>query len=293
MTTAKEYIEVTIPLAGFDTDVLSGKVHMAGCLGILEVDDHNWTIYLPGEWQEAQIGTLLTDLRLLNADFDYEKVQVAREPFQDWNTEWRKHFEPFEVVPGLWIRPPWKAMALDEGGAEIVIEPQMAFGTGHHETTRLMMQGMHELDLHGKSLLDLGTGSGILAIYAQMLGAGKIVGVDHDPDAIDNAKHNLTLNDVTSIEYAIADVKGQSIERFDVVLANINLRVLLDLVTDFRKMLMPNGRLLISGILETDIPRIRAAFEAAGLQLERQDILGEWASMLWTLNGGNGQGETS
>lgn len=278
---AKAYYELLLPLAGFDADLLSGFLHRAGCLGIQESGEGRWTVYLPGNWPSENIRNLLQGLQRLAPGFDPDSAQFEKLPYRDWNAEWRKHFEPFEAAENCWIRPPWQALPEDFTGVEIIIDPQMAFGTGHHETTRLMLQTMTQLNLQEKTVLDLGAGSGILALYAAKLGARQVIAIDNDPEAMINAKHNAALNNVDSIDFRVGDITLVEGKLFDGVLANIQFSVLSDLALQFYQNLAPGGKLLISGILKEEVARLSYLYKHAGLLEAGRVYMNEWAAMVW------------
>lgn len=278
----KTYFELSLPVSGFNADRLSGLLHQAGCLGIFEASPDEWIVYLPDTWHPEDTDQLMISLKAINQTFDPEECQFEKLPYQDWNAEWRKFFKPLEIIDNLWVRPPWETQPDLSNAEEIIIDPQMAFGTGHHETTRLMMEAMQKIELNRKTVLDLGTGSGILAIFAQMRGAARVLGIDIDPVAIENAHHNLKLNNKDHIEYAAGDIALVGRDTFPVILANIQYHILSDITSALIEALIPGGKLIVSGILIVeDVPRLKAEYEAAGLSCVDQINLNEWAVMIW------------
>lgn len=277
----KSYYELHLPLAGFDVDALSGMLHQLGCLGIQELDDEQWIVYLPGKWSPEHFKNLFRSLEQIGSKFNSECIQLEKLPYRDWNAEWRKYFEPFQAAEGCWIRPPWQALPQNAAGEEIIIDPQMAFGTGHHETTRLMMQAMNKMILTDTRVLDLGTGSGILAIFARKLGARQAIGIDNDPEAIENARHNAGLNKVSKIDFRVGDISLIEGETFPAILANIHFEVLAGLALHFYQALESGGKLLLSGLLQTDVPRISYIYKQAAFLLLDQLVLGEWSALIW------------
>ncbi len=277
----KTYYELHLPTAGFDTDQLSGSVFAAGALGVLEESDDNWIVYLPEEWQPVQIEQFLARLKSINADFDLEKVTFDKQLYQDWNAEWRKHFTPLMVTDKVCIRPPWHEISPDPDVQELIIDPQMAFGTGHHETTKLMIQAMSGLSMKNLEVLDLGTGSGILAIFSRMLGAKKALGIDIDPDAIDNARHNTELNKVDNIDYAVGDISDVEGQTFSVILANIQYHVLSKIALQLYNALEVGGILVVSGLLIEDVNRLSFLYKQAGLVALDRLSEKEWSAIIW------------
>ena len=281
MQKLKEYQELIITLNGQDKDLLSGLFQQAGCLGILENSDATWTVYFPGDWQRDQFQNLASALQRAFPDFITNQLSLDRKPYRDWNAEWKKFFTPKEMVPGVWVRPPWEDLPPDAKGYRLIIDPQMAFGTGHHETTRLMMMILLEHSPANKRILDLGCGSGILAILAKQLGAKSVLRVDHDPEAIDNARHNAKLNNCAGISFSVGEIDAVQGE-FDIVLANIHFDVLKDIATPLKAHLAPGGLLFLSGLLQTDLPATFDIYEAAGFQNFERLNLQEWAALGWT-----------
>lgn len=184
-------------------------------------------------------------LPLLDASgIPYEVVGISEEEDQDYVGIMKKHFTPISVG-NITILPPWKKSR--KAGAKIIIEPGMAFGTGRHESTRIMLRMMSAIKLQGMSVLDIGCGSGVLAIYAHIMGAGRVVAVDHDTCAVEAVDKNADLNSADRIETICADIrdiKGQ----FDVVLANLDARAFSNYSIHIIGLVKDRGMLLVSGI---------------------------------------------
>ncbi|RMF59592.1 MAG: 50S ribosomal protein L11 methyltransferase [Calditrichaeota bacterium] len=281
--TQKQYLEIHFPVAGIDRDLFSGILFRNGCLGVVELSDDEWQAFFPGDWSSEHVQYLKQEVMKSIPNFPWNEVQLEKNPEQDWNAGWKKYFVPIEVTKDIWVRPPWEKLPPQATGIELIIDPQMAFGTGHHETTRLMIQAMQQMTLKDASVLDLGCGSGILSLLAKKLGAREVVGVDIDPDAIANALHNQELNQVSGIEFLVGDISTVQNRTFSVILANIHLEVLMDLALNFSSMLMQEGKLLVSGILKEDVNLLSYLYKHAGLVMEERLFLKEWAALLFTL----------
>lgn len=277
----KSYYELHLPVAGFNADVLSGALYEKGCLGIQEIDAGEWIVYFPGDWTPEHFKNLIVFLQPFNPGFSAAGIRLEKLPYQDWNEAWRSHFKPFEVVPGCWIRPPWQKLPQGAAGMEIIIDPQMAFGTGHHESTRLMMQAMRPLNFTGKQVLDLGTGSGILAIYARKLDAERVTGIDIEPEAIDNARHNAALNHIDGLDFQLGEIESISGKTFPLILANIHFEVLANLALPLYYHLETGGYLVISGILKADVARISYLYKQAAFLMEDQLSMNDWVAITW------------
>jgi ribosomal protein L11 methyltransferase len=160
----------------------------------------------------------------------------------------------------------------------IIIEPSMGFGTGHHATTRLCLQMLQRLELRGARVLDVGTGSGVLALAAWKLGASDVVAVDHDPDALENARENITMNGAgPAIDVIQDDLRGLRIQRADIVLANLTGAVLVRFAEELRGLAVDGGYLVLSGFAPQDAVVVRTAF--AGLTVIAEQSEADWAAL--------------
>ena len=201
---------------------------------------------------------------------------------ESWNAEWEKNFDPVFVEDKLAIVAPFHTGEFTQG-LVITIQPQMSFGTGHHQTTWLASKRLFDLDLKGKRVLDMGTGTGILAVLAEKLGAESIYGPDIDEWSYRNAQENVTLNSCNNITIAHGDhtiLKGRT---FDLIIANINKNILITHFEHYAAALVNNGILLISGFFETDKNDLVEHAGKFGFVFERIDTKDEWALVQLTL----------
>ncbi len=203
-----------------------------------------------------------------------------------WRDEWKKHFEPFRICEGIVVRPPWRAYTAAPGEHVIELEPGRAFGTGLHETTRLVAGFLAQRGacLRGARVLDVGCGSGILSLVALALGAASVRAIDVDPDAVavtrENAERNALSARIVADETPVADLG----ERYDTVLANIEAKTLVELAPALVERVAEGGLLVLSGILSTAVaPAQMEDIERAFGVLELGEIrqLGEWAAVSW------------
>ncbi len=205
---------------------------------------------------------------------------------EDWAKEWRRGLAPRKVSRRFVVKPTWTEWSAAPDEVIIEIDPQMAFGTGEHATTRGCLRLLDQSFLPGDRALDVGSGSGILSIAAALLGASEVVAVEFDPDANINARENLERNGVVEaveLREEMADTRLiRELGGFDMILANILSGVIRPLLPALSAALRPGGRLIVSGILQTESDAVGEAAEAAGLRVAMEDREGEWWSGLLT-----------
>ena len=221
-------------------------------------------------------------------DFDSERLKWIAEHYQmhystalveaqNWNALWESNFEPVVVNDFVAVRanfhPPFKDVR-----HEIIITPKMSFGTGHHATTWMMMNEMSALDFKNKTVFDFGTGTGILAILAEKLGASNIVAIDYDEWCIANSLENIEKNNCACIELLKADSAAMN-RKFDIILANINKNVILDNAALLVQQLNPDGILLLSGLLNEDEAEILSNVYLSSLQHSSTNRKAQWIEM--------------
>jgi len=194
-----------------------------------------------------------------------------------WRDAWKEHYKPYAIAEGLVVRPPWEAYEAKPGEKVLELEPGRAFGTGLHETTRLVVQAIKKYasEVQGKLVIDVGCGSGILALAALALGAERAIAIDNDPEAIDVTRENAARNGLTErVEASTTDVAALEATA-PLVLANIEAHVLIPMAPELMKRVEPGGILLLSGVLVPQSESVQAAY------LEHMDVidtpvLGEW-----------------
>ena len=237
------------------SDILIAFLSDAGFEGFIQTNDQ-----LEAYISHTQFSAEVTDEIIHRMGLEYS---IERVPAKNWNEEWEKNFRPVRVGDFCQIRagfhPPDPKVTYD-----LVIQPKMSFGTGHHATTRLMIECMRSLRLSDAVLLDYGTGTGVLAVLAEKMGACSILAVDNDPWSIENARENIETNTCGKITLLLAD-SAPATSRFSHILANINRNVILNQLHLMAQQLENDGVLIISGVLETDLPVIREAAAASEL----------------------------
>lgn len=208
----------------------------------------------------------------------YPERSLTVMPTKDWNAEWEKSFEGITVDQFCEIIPPFKEPS---GKIQHVIRihPKMAFGTGHHQTTRMMIRQMESLDCKDKTILDMGTGTGVLGILAAQMGAKEITGIDIDEWSYQNALENIELNQVENMQMLRGDASVIPGKSYDVIIANINRNVLVEDAKSYTDHLSPNGWLILSGFFTIDRSGLIARYAEFGLVPVRQLEDQNWASI--------------
>jgi ribosomal protein L11 methyltransferase len=200
-------------------------------------------------------------------------------PQQNWNATWEAQFEPVFIGEELRIVAPFHELP-SFAGIEIVILPKMSFGTGHHQTTHLICQHMLSMDFKGKSVLDMGAGTGVLAILAEKLGAEQICALEIEVWSAENILENIALNKSERISAIHGGAESIPQQSFEVILANINKNVLLEQLPNYSQVLSANGLLLLSGFFVTDAPDLVAASAKHGFEWVKTAELENWAVVL-------------
>jgi len=199
-------------------------------------------------------------------------------PDQNWNKSWESNFQPVTVRNQCLVRAPFHQPG-PEFKYEIIIEPQMSFGTGHHETTSMMIDLIMDLPLKGKNILDMGTGTGILAILARMMGAKDILAVDNDEWAYKNTLNNINWNKIQGFDVVLGDILSIKNQKFDIIIANINRNILLKDIVYYADALNAGGQLLMSGFYSKDLESINEVASSSGLAREKSIASNDWTAV--------------
>ncbi len=208
---------------------------------------------------------------------------------EDWGTTWKEHFKPFAIIPGLVIKPTWEEYRAAGDERVIEMDPGMAFGTGHHATTTLSLELLQGVlpDMAAASVLDVGTGTGILGMAAALFGADRVVGIDNDPEATAAASENVLRNGLEK-KMSVASTPLAAVQGpFSIVVANIIHDVLLELSDDLDRLTAGGGKLIVSGILTGEqTETISRHFSDRGLCPEKRLHKKEWSALLFTKKSG-------
>ena len=254
------------------TEMLIAQLGYVGFESFVE-QDYGVTAYIQKqEWNSK----ILEDVFMLNSNefnitFEYNEIAQT-----NWNEEWEKNFNPIQVDDLVSIRAPFHTNPLLQ--FDIVIEPKMSFGTGHHETTHMMVQHLLALDLDTKKVLDMGCGTGILAIFAEMKGAKPIDAIDIDSWCYENSLENIQRNNCNHITVYEGDASLLK-EKYDVIIANINRNILLSDMKTYTDCLNENGVLLLSGFYKEDIVIIEDEVTKYGLTFETMIQRNNWVAL--------------
>lgn len=271
------YIELlftTLYQEDFQQDLLMNALAEAGFDTFEEVD-FGFKAYIPATgFDKEELDEALEPLHQV-LTFSYEVNLI---PHKNWNAVWESNFQPIQIKDQIWVRATFHQPRPDFP-FEIVIDPKMAFGTGHHQTTSMMMDFMLDTVFTGKKVLDMGCGTGILAILASKKGAAEIIAIDNDPICCESTKENATLNSVENITVFCGSKEAIPNETFDVILANINRNILLDQMETYQQHLSPNGQLFLSGFYENpDLDLLKSEAEKYSLQFSAKKKMQDWVS---------------
>jgi ribosomal protein L11 methyltransferase len=285
----KEWLAVTLHIPRDAEEAVANFLVERGAAGIEELEeDLKWKrvkTYLPKDGREKKVlrglGRYLKSLRAIYPEISNFQIETAHLQEEDWSVHWKKFFRPVQVSSTFVVKPPWSAVRLKRGQVSIEINPGMAFGTGTHATTQLSIQAL-EKNMRGKkpSVLDMGTGSGILAIAAAKLGASEVYAVDIDGAALENARENIVRNDVSDLIHVRQGSVGSLRKRFDIIVANIDVRNLRRMKNSLIHHLNDRGLLILSGILDKEKTGLQERFLETGAfgsaKATRQE---EWACL--------------
>lgn len=255
------------------SDILIAELGEEGFESFVETDKGISAFIQKKDWHKD----ILKDLQILSSGefritYTFEEIEQV-----NWNTEWEKNFEPIMVNDTVSVRAPFHEKT--ELPYDIVILPKMSFGTGHHETTHMMIQQLLNVDLKDKTVLDMGSGTGILAIMAELRGAKSVDAIDIDDWCYENALENTDRNNCTKIHVFKGDAALLGDKNYDVIIANINRNVLINDLPVYYKSLNKGGVLLLSGFYREDTPFIKKAATVLGLR--ERDLLekNNWISL--------------
>lgn len=285
-----KYYEVKCSLQPFSetaADLLSASLSEIGFESFSQTEDCLLAYIQQSEWDEDRMQQVVQDFYLPDVSISYV---CSEAPDEDWNQVWEEEgFLPI-IIPtassqgeAFIVVHDVKHTDVPPARYDILITPRMAFGTGSHETTRLILRTLASLDLEGKRVIDAGTGTGILAIMAMKRGAASVFAYDIDEWSVENTRDNLLLNKIYyGVEVAIGDSSVLvGCEKADLLIANINRNILLQDLPRFAKAIKPKGMMILSGFYSEDVPVLTEAAVQHGFSLLNEENEGEWAMLLF------------
>ena len=279
-----QYLEVTFtvnPVSETANDIIAA---LAAELGFESfVESEQGTIgYVPiNQYDEQALNEALADFPMPDTKVTFTTCEMED---KNWNEEWEKHFfEPIVVDSRCVIHSTFHK-DYPKADFDIIINPQMAFGTGHHQTTRLIISYLLDIELNGKTVLDMGCGTSILAILASMRGAKALTAIDIDEWCVNNSIDNLALNNINNIKVFQGDASSLASEDpFDVIIANINRNILLADMQYYVARMNQGGEIYFSGFYESDLPMIQAEAERLGLRYISHRVEKDWTAAQFVL----------
>ena len=273
-----DFIQVSITAPPDLVDILTAELSQYGYDTFMETDEGLEAYTTEEIYSEADVKEVL-DRYNHNNDISYSSQKIEK---QNWNEEWEKNFEPLLIGNVCSVRASFHPKP-EQVQYDIVINPKMSFGTGHHETTSLMIENQLRIEHDGKRVLDMGCGTGILAIMACKLGANQIVAVDIEDWTVENARENAGINGCSNIEVRLGNVQQIATDApFDIILANINRNVLLDDIPAYAEKLLPGGPLVLSGFYTEDLGLIKEKALACNFTFTSMRSKNNWVSAVFT-----------
>lgn len=277
----KVYNKITITSSPFDSEFLNGLLWQFNPDGIEENDNSLIFYSQNGNDNLASINNLLDKLKTEKIISHFTIMEEILED-KNWNEDWEKTIIPIEVSEQIVIKPTFRDYEKKPGQLIITIDPKMSFGTGEHQTTKLVLQLLEKIDLNNKYILDAGTGTGILAIASILLGAKKAVAFDNDEWCYENGIENCQLNNVTEkVDIRFCELSDISENNFDIVIANIHKSVLIEIAEELSSKVINNGTLILSGLLINDENDIVTLYNKFGMELLNKKSLDEWIVLLF------------
>ena len=273
-----EYVEVSFHLYPKEpwSDLLADALGEIGFESFMDQGEFFMAYIQKNDFDEDS----MKQVWVLNEPEVQVKYELQTVPNENWNKKWEDNFQPVNVEDRCIIKASFHKVD-QPFEFEILIDPKMAFGTGHHESTYLMVQSMFDVDFKEKSVLDMGSGTGVLAILAKMLHSGETIAVDNNDWAYESTKENVESNGYPEIEVILGEIETVREKKFDIVLANINRNIVYDQLPDYYNMLPAGGLLLTSGFFDYDAPSVIDKAEEVGFKLVKKNTRNNWAQIVF------------
>jgi ribosomal protein L11 methyltransferase len=282
------WLEITIHIHPITHEAVNAFLFDLGCTGIVSEDFTQKSIvkaYVRADLDthaiQSRLEDFLNNLKGIFPEIQAYSLIITRVQDLDWDLTWRSFFRPVRVTQRLMVIPAWEAIPPKPIEHIIQVDPGPAFGTGRHATTQMCLEAMEGIQYHAPwTMLDVGTGSGILAIYGVKLGAKRVVGIDIDPDALEWAKKNIALNGLSrAIELSSKPLERWE-GRFSLVIANLTRNTILGCSPYLARAVAPESRLILSGLLQEQVADIQGPMSHLGLQEEQVLFREEWACLI-------------
>jgi len=269
-----EYIQANIPCLEEKKEIITAELEQIGYEGFWE-EGQKINAFIEREKLDEKL--LYDTLAKYGMENSYSLSDLED---RNWNQEWESNFNPVQIDQHVLIRASFHE-PLEGIAHEIVINPEMSFGTGHHETTELMVRMMLQMDFKDKVVLDMGSGTGVLAILASQLSAEKVVAIENHKGSVANCIDNVAINQISNVEVIEGSIDACPQQSFDIILSNITKNINQSLLPACVNMLAESGYLLISGFLDFDKQEMRQYCEALGLEFVQDMEINKWQGMLF------------
>jgi len=266
------YLVLEVITSEEQTEILQQLFFTDQCLGVEVVNNTTFQAIYPNERKED----ILKLIDALNSEFEFQNTQSEIED-SNWNQKWEEDYQPIFIDNFCAVYAPFH-QPLGNHKHELIINPEMAFGTGHHDTTQLMIEMIQDIDISKKTVLDLGSGTGVLAILAAKEGAKSVTAVDIDPNAVTIMKQNFVLNNEQEIVPILGQINSVS-TRFDLILANITKNLILSESFSITERLTSDGVFICSGFLKNDTQQLINSFESIGFKHIITKTKTNWSSV--------------
>lgn len=271
-----DYIGIELQCAPDFREILIAEMDVLGAESMMETDQGLEAYFPEDQFHEEMLQEIIA--RYNATPITYQVTKVAT---RNWNEEWEKNYDPIQIDDRCLVRASFHP-ATEKVPYEIIINPRMSFGTGHHATTYLMLSQQLEIEHTDKRVLDAGCGTGILAIMAEKRGASEVIAYDNNSWTIENAPENVGLNQCQNIQILEGTIDTLNLSgKFDIILANINKNVLLDEMSEYVSYLNTPGVLILSGFYETDSEDLKQMAVKLGLVCQKVATRNDWAALVF------------
>jgi len=279
----KTYKEFHIRTTPFIPEIVSGLLWELDISGLTEENDFIKVFSSENDLTKEEIKTFLkrlVDEKVID-EFSVEEFELEN---KNWNEEWEKNLNVIKVTDRIVIKPSYKDYIPSKDEIVITIDPKMSFGTGEHQTTKLMLKLIEKYVKPGMKILDVGSGTAILPIASVKLGAEKVIAIDNDELCFENGIENCRANDVdNNIDVKVGEIKNIVENDFDIILANIQKNILIDIASDLKSKLEKNGFVILSGLLIEDEEEVMMCYDKLNFSFVQKERMDEWIALVFKL----------